>query len=159
MGIGSGRWLKLSRATRSTLGKCAICGGTDRLQGHEQWKFVEKPRSGVAILVGVNAICTICHSIQNWGRIQSLVAVGIMSAADERRLIRHFMKVNKCKRAAFERHVVRSFKNWHAGTKKRWKIDWGRFEPMILEAKAARDLYRRRREAAAESRLVACASL
>jgi hypothetical protein len=132
-----------------------ICGGADRLHGHENWKYVEKPRSGVAILVGVDAICTICHSVQHWGRIQQLVAIGVMSTADERRLIRHFMKINKCDRAAFERHVVRSFRIWRVRSKKRWKIDWGGFQPMIVEAKMARDLYRRRREAAAERRLEA----
>ncbi|QIG97605.1 hypothetical protein [Bradyrhizobium sp. 6(2017)] len=155
VGLGPGRWLKLSRATRAALGKCTICGGADRLHGHENWKYVEKPRSGVAILVGVDAICTICHSVQHWGRIQQLVAIGVMSTADERRLIRHFMKINKCDRAAFERHVVRSFRIWRVRSKKRWKIDWGGFQPMIVEAKIARDLYRRRREAAAERRLEA----
>ena len=152
VGLGPGRWLKLSRATRSALGKCAICGGTDRLHGHENWRYVEKPRSGVATLVRVDVICTICHSVQHWGRIQQLLIIGVMSPADERRLIRHFMRVNKCTRAAFERHVVRSFRIWRLRSKKRWKIDWGPFEPMITEAKAARDLYRRRREAAAERR-------
>lgn len=157
VGIGPSRWRKLSRATRAALAKCAICGGTDRLHGHEKWKFVERPRSGVAILVGVDAICTICHSIQHWGRIQQLVAIGIMTAADERRLIRHFMKVNKCTKVAFERHVLRSFRDWRMRSKKKWKIDWGKFQLAILEAKMARDLYRRRREAAAERRLLAAA--
>lgn len=59
------------------------------------------------------------------------------------------MRVNKCTRAAFERHVVRSFRIWRLRSKKKWKIDWGQFAPMVIEAKAARDLYRRRREAAA----------
>lgn len=116
------------------------------------WRYIEKPRSGVATLVGVDAICTICHSVQHWGRIQQLLIIGVMSPADERRLIRHFMRVNKCTRAAFERHVVRSFRIWRLRSKKKWKIDWGGFEPMITEAKAARDLYRRHREAAAERR-------
>ena len=60
-----------------------------------------------------------------------------MSAADERRLVRPFRKVNKCKWAAFERHIVRSFRDWHTRSKKRWKIDWGSFEPMTGEVKAA----------------------
>jgi hypothetical protein len=97
-----------SAASRAALGNCTICGGTDRLHGHENWKYVERPRSGVAILVGVDAICTICHSVQRWGRIQQLVAIGVMSVADERRLIRHFMKINKCTKAAFERHVTQA---------------------------------------------------
>jgi hypothetical protein len=104
-------------------------------------------------LIGVDAICTICHSVQHWGRIQQLAAIGVMSTAEERRLIRHFMRINKCTRAAFERHVVRSFRIWRLRSKKKWKIDWGEFQPMIVEAQAARDLYRRRREAAAERRL------
>jgi hypothetical protein len=152
VGIGPGRWLKLSRATKAALGKCTICGGNDRLHGHENWKYIEKRRSGVAILIGIDAICTICHSVQHWGRIQQLVAIGLMSAADERRLIRHIMKTNKCTRAAFERHVVRSFRIWRVRSKKRWKTYWGNFEPIVVEAKMARDLYRRRKEAAAERR-------
>lgn len=152
LGLGPGRWLKLSLATRSALGRCTICGGTDRLQGHENWKYVEKPRSGITTLIGVDAICTICHSIQRRGRIQQLLAIGAMSPADERRLIRHLMRGNTCSRATFERHIVRSFRVWRLRSKKKWKIDWGRFEPMIVEAKAARDLYRRRRKAAAERR-------
>ena len=153
VGLGPGRWLKLSRATRAALGKCSICGGKDRLHGHENWRYLEKSRSGIATLVGVDAICIICHSVQHWGRIQLLVAAGIMSKADERRLTRHFMKVNKCSKAAFERHVMRAFSIWRTRSKKKWKIDWSEFEPMIAEAKAARDLYRRRREAPAERRL------
>ncbi len=42
------------------------------------------------------AICTVCHSIQHWGRTKMLIAGGLMSIADGRRLIRHFMKVNHC---------------------------------------------------------------
>lgn len=103
VGLGPGRWLKLSRTTRAALGKCSICGGKHRLHGHENRKYAEKPRSGVATLVSVDAICTTCHSVQHWGRIRLLIAAGIMSAADERRLIRHFMKINKCSKAAFVR--------------------------------------------------------
>lgn len=65
VGLGPGRWLKLSRATRSALGKCSICGRKDRLHDHENWRYVERSRSGVATLVGVDAICTICHSVQH----------------------------------------------------------------------------------------------
>ncbi|WP_063700856.1 hypothetical protein [Bradyrhizobium centrolobii] len=62
------------------------------------------------------------------------------------------MKINKCTRAAFERRVVRSFRIWCLRSKKKWKIDWGQFKPLIIEAKVVRDPHRRRREAAAERR-------
>ena len=152
VGLGPGRWLKLSRAARSALAKCSICGGGGRLPGPQKLKEEGETRSRGGMLIGVDAVCTICHSVQHWGRIQQLLAIGVMSPADERRLIRHFMRINKCTRAAFERHVVRSFRIWRLRSKKKWKIDWGEFEPMIIEAKAARDLHRRRREAAAERR-------
>jgi hypothetical protein len=76
VGLGPYRWLALSRAVRAELGRCSICGGKKRLQGHEVWKFGEKPRSGVATLIKVNAICTVCHSIQHWGRKRTNVYGG-----------------------------------------------------------------------------------
>ncbi|SDP49756.1 hypothetical protein [Afipia sp. GAS231] len=139
VGLGPYRWLALSRAVRAELGRCSICGSTKRLQGHEVWKFREEPRSSVATLVKVNAICTICHSIQHWGRTKMLIAGGLMSVADGRRLIRHFMKINRCARAAFDRHEKRVTDEWLVRSKKRWKIDWGQFKPAVEEAAAARE--------------------
>jgi hypothetical protein len=139
VGLGPYRWLALSRNVRAVLGRCSICASEKRLQGHEVWKFREKPRSGVATLINVNAICTICHSIQHWGRTKMLIAGGLMSMADGQRLIRHFMKVNRCTRAAFDRHERRATADWIIRSKKRWKIDWGRFKPAVEEAAAARE--------------------
>src|SRR5216683_5961245 len=85
------------------------------------------------------AICTVCHSIQHWGRTKMLIAGGLMSIADGRRLIRHFMKVNHRARAAFDRHERRVTAEWLTRRKKRWKIDWGQFKPAVEEAAAARE--------------------
>ncbi len=114
-----------------------------RLHGHKIWKFSEKPRSGIATLIKVNAICTVCHSIQHWGRTKMLIAGGLMSMADGRRLIRHFMKVDHCARAAFDRHERRVTAEWLTRSKKRWKIDWGQFKPAVEEAAAARERWHR----------------
>jgi hypothetical protein len=84
VGLGPYRWLALSRAVRAELGRCSICGSMKRLQGHEVWKFREKQRSGVATLTRVNAICTVCHSVQHWGRTKMLIAGGLKSMADDR---------------------------------------------------------------------------
>jgi hypothetical protein len=138
VGLGPYRWLALSRNVRAELGRCSICTSKKRLHGHEIWKFSEKPRSGVATLTKVNAICTICHSIQHWGRTKLLIAGGLMSMADGRRLIRHFMKINRCTRAAFDRHETRTMAEWRTRSKKKWKIDWGPFKPAVEEADAAR---------------------
>jgi hypothetical protein len=61
-----------------------------------------------------------------------------MSVADGQRLIRHFMKVNGCTKAAFKRHVDRADAVWRARSKKKWKVDWGEFKPAVDEAEASR---------------------
>jgi hypothetical protein len=145
VGLGPYRWLALSRNVRAELGRCSICASKKRLQGHEIWQFSERPHSGVATLTNVNAICTVCHSIQHWGRTKMLIAGGLMSIADGRRLIRHFMKVNRCTRVAFDRHERRATAEWLFRNKKRWKIDWGQFKPAVEEADAARGRWHRSR--------------
>ncbi len=152
VGLGPGRWRKLSRDVRARLGKCSICGGTERLHGHEVWEYVERVRSGVAKLVDVNAICTICHSINHWGRTSALIAVGIMTPADGRRLIRHFNKINRAHRRSHSTGTVSRPSPSGARNRKKWKIDWGVYGPAIAEAHAARALNRSRREAAAARR-------
>jgi hypothetical protein len=62
-----------------------------------------------------------------------------MSMADGRRLIRHFIKVNHCSRAAFDRHEKRATTEWLIRNKKQWKIDWGQFKAAVEEAAAARE--------------------
>jgi hypothetical protein len=47
-----------------------------------------------------------------------LIAGGLMTMADGRRLIRHFMKVNRCTRAAFDRHEKRAAAEWLVRRKK-----------------------------------------
>lgn len=138
VGLVPYRWLKLSRAIRAELGRCSICGSRKRLHGHEVWKFTEKARSGVAKLVKVNAICTICHSVQHWGRTQILIMQGLMTVADGRRLIRHFAKVNGCTVAAFDSHHARVFAQWRIRNKKKWKVDWGEFKSAVDEAANSR---------------------
>jgi len=146
VGLGPRRWLKLSREVRATLAQCAICGTRQRrLHGHEVWGFAETPRSGVARLLKVNAICVFCHSIQHWGMTQELIRQGVLSVADERRLIAHFVKVNRCEREAFYRHVVRAFAQHRQRSRKKWKIDWGQFGSAIAEAKAARERWHQAR--------------
>lgn len=140
VGLGQGRWRKLSRSTRDRLRECSICGNRKRrLHGHEVWKLSETARKGVARLTAVNAICVVCHSIQHWGMTRVLINIGALSAADGQRLIRHFTKINVCTEAAFSRHVVRAFAQHHLRSKKKWTIDWGPFTAAVAEAKVARE--------------------
>jgi len=149
IGLGPYRWLKLSRAIRTELGCCSICGGRKRLHGHEVWQFNEKIRSGVATLVKVDAICTLCHSVQHWGRTKILIMQGLMTVADGQRLIRHFAKVNGCSISSFDRHAQRASAQWRSSSKKKWKVDWGVFKSAVDEAAN----FRARRQAKLKSAL------
>jgi hypothetical protein len=81
-----------------------------------------------------------------------------MSAADERRKIRHFMRINTCSKTTFERHVVRALDLARAQQEK-VENRLGCFSVGdIAEAKAASDLNRRRRAAAAAQRASAAST-
>jgi len=155
VGIGPGRWLKTQQGDQGALGQMYDLR-RDRPSAWSRKLEVRRKTSQRCRHFGRHRrdLYNLSFRFSTGDGIQQLVAIGVMSAADEGRLIRHFMKVNKCTRAAFERHVVRSFRVWRVRSKKKWKIDWSDFEPMIIEAKAARDIHRRRREAAAERRTI-----
>ncbi|MCS3728609.1 hypothetical protein [Bradyrhizobium betae] len=81
-----------------------------------------------------------------------LINIGVLSTADERRLIRHFTKINGCSEAAFSRHVVRAFAQHHLRSKKKWTVDWGPFTAAVAEAKLAREKWHAARQARLELR-------
>ena len=75
-------------------GKCMICGRpAARLEAHERCSYDEK--NVVQKLEDVIAVCHSCHSVIHIGRTQLL--------GDEEKAIAHFMKVNKCSYADYDK--------------------------------------------------------
>jgi hypothetical protein len=145
VGIGQGRWKKVRlRAIEACGGKCVNCGATEKLHGHEVWKYDEKRTVGRATLVKVDAVCRTCHGVSHWGLTTILVADGRMQYETFLLLKRHFRKVNRCLQSDFDRHIKRSFAQHQRRSEKKWKVDWGSYAPLIAEAKAARALWRER---------------
>jgi hypothetical protein len=142
--LGKGRWDRLRRKLKeSGHTSCAICGGTERLHGHEVWKYVEwpTPKRSVAKLLRVEMVCRKCHDINHWGMTNVLIAMGHIGHAGFIGLRKHFRTVNGCRQKDFDRHIKIGFAVHRRQSAKRWRIDWGDFKPMLAEARAAREAW------------------
>jgi len=144
-GIGVSRWRRLRlQAVEACGGKCVVCGSTDKLHGHEVWQYEEKKTVGIATLLRVDVVCRTCHNIEHWGNTSLMIRAGLNK--DETHLLfrRHFRRINHCRQADFDRHVLSSFAKWKQRSKKRWKLDWGPFATMVAEATTHRERRRQR---------------
>src|SRR5258708_4922258 len=112
-GLGKSRWDKLRHNLIKKNGaRCATCGSTGHLHGHEVWEYREKKTIGTAVLLRVEIICIDCHDINHWGRTSKLFEDGIITANRYRLLRRHFRKVNGCRQQVFDNHFLRSARVW-----------------------------------------------
>ena len=147
-GIGQARWKKLRlQSIEACGGKCIICEGTDKLHGHEVWKYDEKKTVGTATLLNVDAVCRTCHNIGHWGNTLLMIRAGLIKHETHLLLRRHFRRINCCHQADFDRHVLSSFAEWSRRSKKKWTIDWGPFKQLVAEAAT----YRARKKSLARS--------
>lgn len=138
-GIGVSRWRKLRlQAIETCGGRCVLCGGTDKLHGHEVWKYEEKKTVGTATLVKVDAVCRTCHNIGHWGHTLLMIRAGLVQHETYLLFRRHFRRVNGCRQADFDRHVLSSLAEWQRRSKKKWKLDWGPFAGLVADAIARR---------------------
>lgn len=137
-GLGEARWDTLRRKLMHDDAKYAICGGTDRLQGHEVWEYTDRSRESVAKLIRVEPVCAKCHAVHHWGRTKQLAARGAIEHSRYLALRKHFRTVNRCSQRDMDRHIDRSFRIWHTRNERNWRVDWGDFAPLIREAEAAR---------------------
>jgi len=107
---------------------CAICGKPEgQLQGHEEWEYIERKKSGIARLRGVNLVCQDCHSIHHIGRTQRLLlGQGETGRIEWTRLIAHFLRVNQCDGAAWAQHSRQAKADWERRSKIiNWTVDFG----------------------------------
>lgn len=60
-GLGDYRWRKLRKQlVEACGGACMICDSSQRLHGHEVWKYEERKTIGRATLPRVDVICWTC---------------------------------------------------------------------------------------------------
>jgi hypothetical protein len=138
-GLGKERWVKVRQQLLKAHGaRCAICGTTGRLHGHEVWDYRVKKTVGTAVLLRVEMICIDCHDIRHWGRTTELFRADIIAAKRYSHLRKHFRRVNGCSQEVFDIHILESERLHTDRSTKRWTIDWGDFASAVAEARAAR---------------------
>lgn len=111
------QWDKIRKAVYERAGhRCEICGGKGSkhpVEAHERWVYDDTTH--VQKLVGVEALCPMCHKVRHLGRT---IAVGQGDMA-----MGHLDRVNGWTPKQTEDHVVEAMKVWAERSKHTWTLD------------------------------------
>jgi len=126
-------WDSVRREVYAEFGyRCAACEVTNvRFHCHEAWKFNDK--KCIQKLDGFLCLCEDCHNIKHWGRTVAVVNRGQMPHSYLEKLKRHFCEVNNCAIEVFEEHRYQAGELWQKRSRKKYKLDWGKFSPERIE--------------------------
>lgn len=100
--------------------RCGICGAAGRLACHERWAYDDTTHE--QRLLGYIALCDLCHHVKHIGYAGVLAMRGHL---DFERVVTHFLRVNNCDRATFERHKREAFALWHERSRHQWRVYLG----------------------------------
>ncbi len=100
--------------------RCAICRASARLHCHEIWHYDDTAH--VQSLRGFIALCEWCHHVKHIGLSGILASQGKL---DYERVVAHFLRVNQCDRATFERHRADAFAQFDERSRHDWRTDLG----------------------------------
>ena len=107
---------------------CFACGETGvEVHCHERWHYDHKKRT--QFLRGLICLCKDCHNIKHWGRTINCVHSGEYAPDYLVFLTNHFCEVNNCSLEDFEQHKVEVGNRLDSVRKKKYKVDFGIFEP------------------------------
>ena len=139
--LGQHRWTKLRKAIIAERGlSCEVCGvkltQTKDAKAHEVWTYTHRGEKGIAKLERIELVCWFCHSCEHFALTQSLVAQGVLTEQAIWDTVAHFCKLNGTTDQQFECCRTAVMSEWQKLSAKRWRIDWGVFEP-LLAAKVA----------------------
>ena len=93
---------------------------------HEIWSYDDA--NHIQTLKGFIALCDMCHHVKHIGLAGILAGEGKL---DYSRVVEHFMKVNNCDLAAFEKHREEAFRQWAERSTYKWKVDIGEYSEYI----------------------------
>jgi len=139
--LGRKRWRTLRKRVLDDRGAaCAVCGssaGTPHL--HERWSYTERPKTGIAKLVGLEVICDLCHRVHHFGQTKQLNQERTLSDAGLAAVKRHFGSVNKGCEVDLNAHYAAALAEWRVRSSKSWRVDYGAFAAMVEEAIDSRE--------------------
>ncbi len=99
--------------------RCAICGASGKLHCHEVWSYDDATH--IQRLEGFQALCEQCHHVKHLGHAGVLASQGKF---DYDQIVAHFLRVNGCDRATFERRRRTAFAQWEERSRHEWTTDF-----------------------------------
>ena len=127
-------WRRLSRQVIADAGeRCAICGRRVRIQCHEKWQYFN--RLGVARLVGLEALCTLCHgtvhapSPPGWPLVLALC--NPVYGRSRAFWLKRCCRINGCTPAEWKRHEARAERLSNLRDFRPWRVDLGRWADLV----------------------------
>lgn len=137
-------WDKLRQKVYREYGdKCGICGlprarnRKGSLNCHEIWRFNDKRH--IQKLIGLIALCNMCHWVKHIGLAGTLASEDRL---DLGKVVKHFMKVNKCRKKVFEEYKSLALAQWRERSKHEWEIDFARYKSVLTGCYERFGLYR-----------------
>ena len=131
LSTSSARWRRLSRQVIAAVGgRCAICGRRGRnvrIQCHEKWQYLDN--LGIARLVGLEALCTLCHG--------TVHAPDVVSHAPGKRFrsrtfwLKRCCRINGCRPAEWKEHEAKARDLWELRSAMAWRVDLGPWAPLV----------------------------
>ena len=127
-------WDALRRRVCEASGwRCGVCGDQAKpLHCHEVWDYDDARH--IQTLRGFLALCPLCHHVKHIGNAGVLASQGRL---DYERVVAHFLRVNGCDRAAFQRHYREAMDRWRERSRFEWQTDLGPYNPPAPQAPEA----------------------
>ena len=120
-------WDKLRKEVHERNGsKCQHCGSSLKLQCHELWKYDGKTHTQK--LAGLGTICNMCHHATHFGLAVKLASQNYL---DINAVVRHFLQVNACDLATFDKHQKKAYDLFEKRSQYEWKVDFGEYAHLI----------------------------
>ncbi|MGZ3668099.1 MAG: HNH endonuclease, partial [Ktedonobacterales bacterium] len=74
------------------------------------------------------ALCEWCHHVKHIGLAGILASRGEL---DYERVVAHFLRVNRCDRATFDRHRADAFAQFEQRSRHDWRTDLGPYTSLV----------------------------
>lgn len=106
---------------------CAVCSATGEMHCHEVWEFDDTRHTQK--LVGLIALCKMCHDTVHYLHTSHEVANGHISRKYLQEIEQHFCRINKCEYETFLTCKAMAIKESLQRREHKWTIYWGRWKP------------------------------
>ena len=129
--LSKNKWKSLRQSIIEERGsKCQICSSpSEPIFLHEVWDYDDV--NYIQRLHELRLICGMCNRIIHFGFTGVLHKQGKLSDEQFQDVIKHFLNVNQCTDADFERHMHEQFDVWEERSKLEWTQDFGQYSHLL----------------------------